>query len=72
MLLVVGFTTTGSALLVMGIVGGALIPPFYGWLYEKSGLGLDFRSAFLVIMTVCYAYILWFGLVGHKIGLSKK
>lgn len=65
------FTTTGSALLVMGIVGGALIPPFYGWLYEKSGLGLDFRSAFLLIMTVSYAYILWFGWKGHTIGQKK-
>ncbi len=62
------FTNVGSALLVMGIVGGALIPPFYGWLYEKSGLGLDFRSAFLLIMSVCYTYILWFGYKGHKIG----
>lgn len=60
------FTNIGSAILVMGIVGGALIPPFYGWLYEKSGLGLDFRSAFLLIMTTSYAYILWFGLKGHK------
>lgn len=65
------FTNVGSALLVMGIVGGALIPPFYGWLYEKSGLGLDFRSAFLLIMTVCYAYILWFGWKGHTIGQKK-
>jgi len=62
------FTNTGSALLVMGIVGGAIIPPFYGWLYEKANVGLDFRSAFLVIMLVCYTYILWFGRSGHKIG----
>jgi MFS transporter, FHS family, L-fucose permease len=61
-------TDRGSALLIMGIVGGALIPPFYGWLYEKSGLGLDFRSAFLAIMLVCYTYILWFALVGHRVG----
>jgi MFS transporter, FHS family, L-fucose permease len=64
------FTNIGSALLIMGIVGGALIPPFYGWLYEKAGLGFDFRSAFLVIMLVCYAYILWFGQRGHKAGMS--
>lgn len=61
------FTNIGSAIMVMGIVGGALIPPFYGWMYEKSGFGLDFRSAFLLIMTTCYAYILWFGLRGHKL-----
>ena len=61
-------TDRGSALLIMGIVGGALIPPFYGWLYENSILGLDFRSAFLAIMLVCYTYILWFALAGHRVG----
>lgn len=66
------FTNVGSALLIMGIVGGALVPPFYGWLYEKSGLGLDFRSAFLVVMLVSYTYILWFGLKGHTIGQNKN
>ena len=66
------FTNTGSALLIMGIVGGALIPPFYGWLYEKSGFGLDFRAAFLLIMLVCYTYILWFGRRGHKIGFKQN
>ena len=66
------FTNTGSALLIMGIVGGALVPPFYGWLYEKSGLGFDFRSAFLFIMLICYVYILWFGRSGHKVGFPKS
>jgi glucose/galactose transporter len=60
------FTNTGSALLVMGIVGGAIIPPFYGWLYERSGLGLDFRSAFVLIMVVCYGYILFFAQRGSR------
>ncbi|MBL7826660.1 MAG: sugar MFS transporter [Saprospiraceae bacterium] len=60
------FTNTGSALLIMGILGGAIIPPLYGWLYEKSGLGLDFRSAFLLIMFVCYGNILYFALRGSK------
>lgn len=60
------FTNTGSALLIMGILGGAIIPPFYGWLYEQSGLGFDFRSAFLLIMFVCYGNILYFALRGSK------
>jgi fucose permease len=60
------FTNAGSALLIMGIVGGAIIPPFYGWLYESSGLGLDFRSAFAIIMVTCYTYILYFGLRGSR------
>jgi len=62
------FTNTGSALLIMGIVGGAVIPPFYGWLYENAGFGLDFRLAFLIIMLVCYAYILWFSRRTHGEG----
>jgi len=60
------FTNAGSALLIMGIVGGAIIPPFYGWLYESAGLGLDFRSAFAIIMVTCYVYILYFGLRGSR------
>jgi MFS transporter, FHS family, L-fucose permease len=60
------FTNSGSALLIMGIVGGAIIPPFYGWLYEKAGFGLDFRSAFVAIMVVCYTYILYFALRGSR------
>lgn len=66
------FTNTGSALLVMGIVGGAVIPPFYGWLYENRIAGLDFRSAFMVIMVVCYAYILFYAKIGCKIGMTKQ
>lgn len=60
------FTNTGSALLIMGIMGGAVIPPLYGWLYEKSGLGLDFRSAFLLIMFICYGNILYYALRGSR------
>lgn len=62
------FTNIGSAILVMGIVGGAIVPPFYGWLYENHIAGLDFRSAFLAIMLVCYAYILFFAKIGSKVG----
>lgn len=66
------FSNTGSALLIMGIVGGAIIPPFYGWLYEDGNiLGFDFRSAFLVIMLMCYFYILWFSKKGYAIGFPK-
>ncbi len=61
------FTSSGSAILVMGIVGGAIVPPFYGWLYEHTAI-FDFRSAFMAIMVVCYLYILWFGLKGHQTG----
>ncbi len=66
------FSNIGSALLIMGIVGGAIIPPFYGWLYENSILGFDFKSAFVFVMLICYVYILWFGKQGHKIGFPTK
>jgi FHS family L-fucose permease-like MFS transporter len=66
------FSNMASALLVMGIVGGAIIPPLYGNLYaEGNALGLDFRSAFLLIMFVSYAYILWYAVSGHKKGFEK-
>jgi MFS transporter, FHS family, L-fucose permease len=66
------FTNIGSALLIMGIAGGAIIPPLYGWLYrEGNPFGFDFRSAFLYVMIICYVYILWFGRSGHKAGFNE-
>jgi MFS transporter, FHS family, L-fucose permease len=66
------FSNIASALLVMGIVGGAVIPPLYGWLYKDGNpFGLDFKSAFLIIMVICYVYIYWYGKKGHKIGFAE-
>ena len=62
------FTKLGSALLVMGIAGGAFIPQLYGHLTDAHVW--DFKLGFLITMIICYAYILWFGQRGHKIGLS--
>lgn len=58
------WTQLGSALLIMGIAGGAVLPPLYGWLSK----GLGFQTAFLVTMLPCYAYIGWFALFGHRLG----
>ncbi len=60
------FTKTGSALLIMGIAGGALIPLVYGAFVGK--LGGD-RQLPYVIMIPCYLYILYFAYAGHKKGL---
>ncbi len=66
------FSNKGSALLVMGIAGGALIPPFYGWLYTEGNVfGFNFKSAFVFVMLLCYLYILWFAKKGHKIGFNN-
>jgi fucose permease len=62
------FTNIGSAILIMGIIGGAIVPPLYAKLYASNFLGLDFRTAFLLLMTLCYGYIIWFGKIGHKTG----
>ena len=48
----------GSGVLCTAIVGGAFIPPLYGFFTDMSG----FKIAFFVVM-VCYAYI-WF--YAHK------
>ncbi len=52
------FTQTGSALLIMGIAGGAVLPQLYGLLSEMDGLG--FRAAFQITMLPCYAYISYY------------
>jgi len=45
-----------SGLLCMAIVGGAVIPPLYGYLTDQVG----FKLAFILII-VCYGYIMIFG-----------
>lgn len=62
------FTKTGSALLIMGIVGGAVLPPLYGKIAEM----VDSKQIGYIIMIPCYLYILFFALKGHKIGKRAK
>ncbi|MFN8259116.1 MAG: sugar MFS transporter [Bacteroidales bacterium] len=56
------FTKIASALLIMGIAGGAIIPP----IYAKLGQSIGFQTA-LWIMVPLYLYILFFAVSGHKI-----
>lgn len=58
------FTKIGSAMLVMGIAGGGVIPQIYGGLSDI----IDFRLAFLYVTIPCYIYILFFAIAGHKLG----
>ncbi len=58
------FTKTGSALLIMAIAGGALIPPLYGRLSDLSSIGA--QKAYF-IMIPCYLFILYYSLKGHKL-----
>jgi MFS transporter, FHS family, L-fucose permease len=55
------FTKIGSAILIMGIAGGAILPPLYGVIsssYSPQG------SYFILLP--CYLFILYYSLVGHK------
>jgi len=63
------FTQTGSALLVMGISGGAIIPQLYAVL--KHYAPEYFQGFFALLMIPCYLYILYFAISGHKAGLAK-
>ncbi len=58
------FTKIGGALLVMGIVGGAVLPPLYGKVTEWTG---SRQSAYL-LMIPCYLYILYFAVKGYAVG----
>lgn len=50
------FTELGSAILIMGIVGGAIIPRLFAELKQHY----DFQWVFLLLMVPCYVYILYF------------
>lgn len=56
------FTQIGSALLVMGIAGGAIMPQLYGLMEAKLGHQL----ALQITMLPCYAYILYYAVAGYK------
>jgi FHS family L-fucose permease-like MFS transporter len=62
------FTKTGSALLVMGIAGGAVVPLIYASLKNKNGLNISNHLAFFICMLPCYLYILYYAMKGHKAG----
>ncbi|KRF02153.1 MFS transporter [Frateuria sp. Soil773] len=58
-------TEAGSALLIMGIAGGAVIPYVFAHLKQHY----DFQLVFAALMLPCYLYILYYGLRGHRVGL---
>ena len=72
------FTKTASALLIMAISGGAIIPPLYGRLVDANkhdliANGINDTDALATaatssywILIPCYAFILFFAIWGHK------
>ncbi len=57
------FTKIGSALLIMAIAGGAILPLVYGQLSEMW----NSKDAY-IIMLPCYFYIMYFAIKGHLVG----
>ena len=55
-------TETGSAILVMGIAGGAVIPQLFAVLKTHY----DFQLVFAALMVPCYLYIMLFGLFAAR------
>lgn len=56
-------TATGSALLIMGLSGGALFPLAYGALADSNH---NTQTSYW-IMIPCYIFILFYALKGHKL-----
>jgi len=66
------FTKIGSSFLVMGIVGGAIIPLIFGYIVDmvkganETASVTDFQTAYW-IMIPCYLFIFYFAVHGHRI-----
>jgi FHS family L-fucose permease-like MFS transporter len=55
------FTSQGSGILVTMVVGGAVIPEIQGFLADSFG----YQRSFIIVL-LCYTYILFFALRGHR------
>ena len=53
----------GSSLLVMGIVGGAVLPPLQGAVADHYGIQTSF-----VVPIIAFAYIAFYGVYGYRAG----
>ena len=56
------YTSTGAALLIMAIAGGAVLPVIMGGVASF----VDRQTAYIV-MTPCYLFILFYAATGHKL-----
>ncbi len=59
------FTKIGSALLIMSIAGGAIMPLLYGKLSEAWSS----QNAYL-LMVPCFLFTLYYAMRGHRVGKS--
>ncbi|WP_109830994.1 L-fucose:H+ symporter permease [Reichenbachiella versicolor] len=59
------YTKTGSSVFLLGIVGGAIVPPMMGYISDTIGIKFSF-----IIPLICYVYLLFFAVKGHKVKIS--
>lgn len=57
------FTKQGSALLIMGVIGGALPPLLYGYISDITTPQMGYW-----VLVPCYLYILFYALRGYQMG----
>ena len=62
------FTAQGSALLIMGISGGAILPLVFGAISDSSG---DIQAAYWICIP-CYLFILFYAIKGHTMKLWRS
>lgn len=58
------YTSQGSSLLVMMVLGGAVVPPTLGLVADHLG-SLHYAFSLPII---CYAYLVWYGFKGCRVG----
>lgn len=64
------FTKIGSALLIMGIAGGAIVPLIYTTLRDRNIASNE--MAFLLCALPAYLYIFYYAVKGHSAGKTYK
>jgi FHS family L-fucose permease-like MFS transporter len=57
------FTSFGSSLLVMMIMGGAVLPLLQGIMADIPGIGVKYS---FIVPLVAYAYLVFYGWRGYK------
>ena len=60
-------TEAGSALLIMAIAGGAILPYVFALLKQH----IDFQLAYMALCVPSYLYILYYGARGHRLGQHR-
>jgi len=71
------FTKTGSAILIMAILGGALLPQVYSMLADGKFFnlemmrGIGYHYAYWILLP-CYCFILFYSMRGYAAGRGSK